>query len=127
MANRYCRIAHAMVLKSEAFSHPDARAGVSVPGKLLNVAAGLGLEAEPLAQPATQAAYHIPVHALGEEIAALHTGVWKSDNRPREYGASACTTRQLSKITVPMVLEHLRKLANNADVGRKQLDYGPLV
>ncbi len=127
MANRYCRIAHTMLLAGQTFCHADARAGGSVIGKLLNVAADLGIGAQPLTDLALKAAGRIPAQAWPEEIRNLETGAWKNTNRPREYGASPCTTRQISRTTVPAVLEWLKQPEKRDDLAQQFSDFGPLV
>lgn len=116
MANRFCRIAHAMVLAGQPFHHPDARPGVSVLGKLLNVAADLGIAAATVVELAQQAAHRLPPPSLSVEIGNLTDGAWKKDNRPREHGASPCTTRQISTEAVPLLLNWLTQRKNQHDV-----------
>jgi len=116
MANRFCRIAHAMVLAGQTFCHPNAKPAVSVLGKLLNVAADLGIGAEAVTALALQAAARIPPSSRPTEIDSLQTGAWKQDNRPREYGASPCTTRQITQTTVPALLDWLHRAESNHDI-----------
>ena len=116
MANRFCRIGHAMVLAGQTFQHPQARAGVSVLGKLLNVAADLGLEATQATALAKTAAAHLPAGAKALEIRTLQTGAWKEASHPREHGTSPRTTRQITQITVPALLAWLNTTENNHDV-----------
>lgn len=113
MANRLCGIIHTMLLKAETFRHPDAKPGMSVLGKLLNVAADLGLEAPQVTKLAADAAEHIPAHSLPLEIRDLQTGAWKNSHRPREHGASRGTTRQISRNTVPKLIERLQEKETN--------------
>jgi transposase len=116
MANRLCRIIHAMVLKAETFRHPDAKPGVSILGKLLNVASNLGIEADTASQLARQVVARIPARARAVELHALQTGSWKSANRPREHGASPGTTRQISCKSVAVIIELLNHTENYHDI-----------
>lgn len=116
MANRFCRIAHAMILRGQTFAHPDARPAVSVLGKLLNVAADLGMEAAATTALALEAAAHIPASSRPLEIRELHSGAWKNTNRPKEHGASPSTTRQITQSTVPALLAWLNTSENTHDV-----------
>ena len=119
MANRFCGIAHTMLLAGQTFNHPAAREPVSVLGKLLNVAADLGIDGVAATTLALEAATRIPPQSRPLEISELHTGAWKSANRPREHGASPCTTRQLSQTTVPAILAWLQTAENNHDVAHR--------
>lgn len=112
MANRFCRIAHAMILHGQTFSHPGAAPAVPVLGKLLNVAADLGIEAAATTALALEAAAHIPVSSRPAEIRELRSGAWKKTNRPREHGASPSTTRQITQTTVPALLAWLNTPEN---------------
>ncbi len=125
MANRYCRIAHAMVLSMQSFRHSDAKPGVSVIGKLLNVAVDLGIDPAELNELALQAAAWIPAWARPKEVHSLNTSAWKKDNRPRDYGSSPRTTRQVARETVPVILRWLKKPENQHDVAQQRLDFGP--
>ena len=116
MANRFCRIAHAMLLAGQTFRHADAKPGVSVLGKLLNVAADLGLDAATATELAIAAAARIPAPSRETEIQELQTGAWKIDHRPREHGASPGTTRPITQQTVPALLTWLKDPENNHDV-----------
>ena len=116
MANRFCRVVHAMLLTGQTFHHPEAKPGVSVLGKLLNVAADLGIDAPQATAMARQATAKIPACALPVEISDLTSGAWKDDNRPREHGASPCTTRQIARETVPALLKWLTHQENHHDV-----------
>jgi hypothetical protein len=115
MANRLCGIIHTMVLKGETFRHPDAKPGVSVLGKLLNVAADLGITAPEATGLARQAAARIPNWGRAVELHALQSGAWKTVNRPREHGASSGTTRQISRHTVPAIVELLRQKEDDCE------------
>jgi hypothetical protein len=116
MANRFCGIAHAMVLSGQCFQHPQAKPGVPILGKLLNVAADLGIEAAATTALALEAAARIPTSSRPLEIGELRCGAWKDANRPREHGASPSTTRQISQSSVPAILAWLQTAENNHDV-----------
>jgi transposase len=116
MGNRFCRIAHSLLLTGKTFCHPQAKPGVSILGKLLNVAADLGLPAAQVTELAIEAAASIPVQARPCEMEELRSGAWKASNRPTEYGSLAPTTRQIARHTVPALLSWLAKPENNHDV-----------
>jgi hypothetical protein len=124
MANRFCRIAHVMLLAGQDFCHPGAKPAVSILGKRLNVAADVGIEAPRVTALAQRAAAQIPVAALPSEIRDLDTGAWKEDNRPRELGASPCTTRQISRETVPALLQWFTHPETRHD-GTPSADFRP--
>jgi len=109
MANRLCGVIHVMVLKGETFRHPDAKPGVSVLGKLLNVAADLGIEAAEATRMALQVADSIPRWATDIELEALKSGAWMTTNRPKEHGASPGTTRQIKSDSVPVIVARLER------------------
>ena len=116
MANRFCGIAHAMLLRGQTFKHPAAREPVSILGKLLNVAADLGIDGVAATALAMEAATRIPLQSRPLEISELNSGAWKNASRPRELGASPGTTRQISQTTVPAILAWLQKAENNHDI-----------
>lgn len=116
MGNRLCRIIHPMVLKGETFRHTGAKPGVSIIGKLFNVAADLGIKADTATRLASEAVAHIPLRARAVELDALQSGAWKSASRPREHGASPGTTREISRDSVPAIVRLLSDTENNSDI-----------
>jgi hypothetical protein len=116
MANRFCRLVHPMILSGHTFAHPSAKPGVSVLGKLLNVSADLGLDADQVTGLALDAMAQVPRQSLPVEFNEIRTAAWKHDNRPREHGASPATTRQITQNTVPKLLGWLQNPEGNHDI-----------
>jgi transposase len=121
MANRFCRIIHTMLLSGQTFRHPDAKPAVSIIGKLLNVAADLGVPAGQASKLALDAMAWIPADSLDVEWHALQSGEWKNINRPREHGSPLATNREITQNCVPQILNHLHTRKKQHDVAQPLL------